>query len=139
MSNHPPHIINEDGTLSPSAFIPFCEFGGNMSVMGVKIDQFNVPVCNSFKAIILNDQLCYEVDPNLFINWREAEDQIKFGLSLAVDLNEDRQMLENETVEFGNLEQKTFTSSSENKKRDFSIHLETIGKLNRSISIIVSK
>ena len=110
-----------------------------MSVMGVKIDQFNVPVCNSFKAIILNDQLCYEVDPNLFINWREAEDQIKFGLSLAVDLNEDRQMLENESVEFGNLEQKTFTSSSENKKMDFSIHLETIGKLNRSISIIVSK
>ena len=32
--------------------------------MGVKIDQFDVPVCNSFEATVLNDQLCYEVDPN---------------------------------------------------------------------------
>ena len=37
-----------------------------MSAMGVIIDQFNVPVCNKFKATILNDQLCYEVDPNDF-------------------------------------------------------------------------
>ena len=44
--------------------IPFCEFGGNMSVMGVKIDQFDVPVCNSFRPKILRDQLCYTVDPN---------------------------------------------------------------------------
>ena len=33
-----------------------------MSSVGVKIDQFDVPVCNSFQAKILNDQLCYEVD-----------------------------------------------------------------------------
>ena len=32
-----------------------------MSAMGVKIDKFDVPVCNSFQAKILNDQLCYEV------------------------------------------------------------------------------
>ena len=29
-----------------------------MSAMGVMIDQFDVPVCNSFQAKILNDQLC---------------------------------------------------------------------------------
>ena len=130
MSNHPPHILNEDGKLSPSAFISFCEFGGNMSVMGVKIDQFDVPVCNSFKATILNDQLCYEVDPNMYlnINWREAEEQIKLGLSFAVDLNEDRQITVSNFVDLGNFEQKTFTSSSENKGRDFWIHLGTIGE-----------
>ena len=130
MSNHPPHILNEDGKPSPSALIPFCEFGGNMSVMGVKIDQFDVPVCNSFKATILNDQLCYEVDPNMYlnINWREAEEQIKLGLSFAVDLNEDRQITVSNFVDFDNFEQKTFTSSSENKRRDFWIHLGTIGE-----------
>ena len=32
--------------------------------MGVNIKQFDVPVCNSFKAKILNDQLCYEIDLN---------------------------------------------------------------------------
>ena len=48
--NHPVHIVDENNSLSPSAFIPFCEFGGDMSALGVKIDQFSVPVCNSFKA-----------------------------------------------------------------------------------------
>ena len=33
-----------------------------MSSVGVKIDQFNFPICNSFQAKILNDQLCYEID-----------------------------------------------------------------------------
>ena len=36
--------------------------------MGVKIDQFAVPVCNSFQAKVLNDQLCYEVDLNELSN-----------------------------------------------------------------------
>ena len=34
-NNHPVHIIDMEGNLSPSAFIPFCEFGGNMSIMGI--------------------------------------------------------------------------------------------------------
>ena len=101
-----------------------------MSNDGIKNELFDVPVCNSFKATILNDQLCYEVDPNMYlnINWREAEEQIKLGLSFAVDLNEDRQITVSNFVDFDNFEQKTFTSSSENKRRDFWIHLGTIGE-----------
>ena len=64
LTNHPVHIQDKDGNLSPTALIPFCDFGGNMSVMGVKIDQFDVPVCNSFRPKIVQDQLCYTVDPN---------------------------------------------------------------------------
>ena len=48
--------------------IPFCGFGTNLSTMGTKIDQFSVPVCNSFKATVLNDQLCYELDVNEMID-----------------------------------------------------------------------
>ena len=40
LTNHPVHIQDEDGTLFPTALIPFCEFGGDLNVMGVKIDQF---------------------------------------------------------------------------------------------------
>ena len=60
-----------------------------MSAMGVKIDQLNVPVCNSFKAKIMQDQLCYQVDPNKF---RDKID-LKAGLALTlfIDYNEDRQ------------------------------------------------
>ena len=64
ITNHPVHIVTEEGTVSPSAFIPFCELAGDMSVVGTKLDKFDVPVCNSFKAKILNDQLCYEIDVN---------------------------------------------------------------------------
>ena len=68
MTNHPVHIQDERGNRSKTALIPFCEFGGNMSVMGVKIDEFDVPVCNSFRPKVLMDQLCYEVDPNEYRN-----------------------------------------------------------------------
>ena len=62
VTNHPVHIIDKDKKLSPTALIPFCEFGGNMSVMGVKIDDFKFPVCNSFRPKIIRDQLCYQVE-----------------------------------------------------------------------------
>ena len=90
MTNHPVHIIDQDEDLFPTALIPFCDFGGNMSVMGVDIDQFDVPVCNSFRPKMLGDQLCYTVDPNEFRN----KINLKGELSIAVfiDYNEDRQM-----------------------------------------------
>ena len=56
ITNHPVHIINNELKLMNTALIPFCEFGGNMSVMGVNIDQFDVPVCNSFWPKIVRDQ-----------------------------------------------------------------------------------
>ena len=61
--------------------------------MGVKVDQFDVPVCNSFKAKILNDPLCYEVDPNNYKNSLYFENDLKIGLTFLVDLNEDRKVL----------------------------------------------
>ena len=33
-----------------------------METVGVKIKQFDIPVCKSFDAKMLNDQLCYEVN-----------------------------------------------------------------------------
>ena len=42
VTNHPVHLVDGSGNVSISSFIPFCEFGGNMSTVGVKIDQFEV-------------------------------------------------------------------------------------------------
>ena len=52
-TNHPAHILKSDGKMSKSAFLPFCDFGGNLSVVGVKIEQFEIPVCNIFEAKVL--------------------------------------------------------------------------------------
>ena len=89
--NHPVHVIENSGELSPSALIPFCEFGGH-ETMGIKIGQFDVAVCNSFQAKILNDQLCYEVDLNRFVEKDNIDRYLKVGFNFLMDYNEDRQV-----------------------------------------------
>ena len=48
-ANHPVHLIDANGTLSPSAFIPFCSWSGDMKALGKMIDNFSLPVCNAFQ------------------------------------------------------------------------------------------
>ena len=95
MTNHPVHLIEEkEFKLSPTALIPFCSFTNNFSMMGTKIPEFEVPVCNSFKAKFVKDQLCYEVDLSRFrkhINFKQ-----KLFLTLFIDYNEDREIKKNE-------------------------------------------
>ena len=61
-----------------------------MSAMGVKIDQFDVPVCNSFRPKIVMDQLCYQVDPNEYKHKIDLKGDL--SLSLFIHYNEDRQI-----------------------------------------------
>ena len=128
VTNHPVHIVQDDGELSPTALIPFCEFGGQLSVMGVKIDQFDVPVCNSFRPKVYKDQLCYTVDPNRF------KDKIDLGgqlsLTLAIDYNEDR--MYNFSLENKRETNEELDNEFDKIQKNFSnsIILETIGNRN---------
>ena len=65
-SNHPVHVLDREGNISPSSFIPFCAFGNDVKSMGQQVNGFDNPVCDSFEAKIRNDQLCYEVDLEMF-------------------------------------------------------------------------
>ena len=56
-----------------------------MSTMGVMIDQFEVPVCNSFQTRIHNDQLCYEVDLNRFRNKDNVDTDYKSGFAFILE------------------------------------------------------
>ena len=87
MVNHPVHMITKDNKTSPSAFIPFCEFGGNISVLSLKIDKFQVPVCNSFDPKLHNDQLCYEVDLNRYSNKNNIQMELELGFNFIMDYN----------------------------------------------------
>ena len=65
VTSHPVHLIdNNNQNLNPTALVPFCSVSDDYSAMGVKIDQIDVPVCNSFRPKIIRDQLCYTVDLN---------------------------------------------------------------------------
>ena len=124
--NHPVHFVTEDGKMSPSAFIPFCGFGGNMTGMGVMIDQFDIPVCNSFQAKIVYDQLCYEVDLNRFSDINNIDKVLKSGFSLLLDYNEDRQT----TFDEDNEGSEDFFNKIIHSDEDMhaTIYLDTIGK-----------
>ena len=140
--HHPVHIVNKEGGRSPSAFIPFCEFGGNMSLMGVKMEPFHVPICNSFKAIIRNDQLCYTIDLLKFsYDDGSMEEKLNTGFAFLMDYNEGRQV---EKLEFKSTGfWKKIRSALLNKDRGLverrksdsmkhqhaKIYLNTIGKL----------
>ena len=99
-----------------------------MSVMGVKIDQFDLPVCSSFQAKIFNDQLCYEVDLNRFVDTNNIDRQLESGFNFIMDYNEDRQVIFHENIIE---EKKTGLASSiidSDKDQQALIYLNTIGK-----------
>ena len=131
-SHHPVHIFEDNGFLSPSALIPFCEFGGDMSIVGNKIKLLKIPVCKCFQAKILYDQLRYEVDLNKFSNKDNIENELGIGFYFLVDYNEDR------NVNFPkNISNLTLTSDSKthllsvqiqsSQKNNASVHLSTRG------------
>ena len=65
-----------------------------MSAMGAKTEMMDLPVCTSFKEIVFNDQLCYQVD----VSRLNVTSQISsLGLTFAIDTNEDRQVQLNTT------------------------------------------
>ena len=127
LSNHPIHIVSKGENYSPSAFIPFCAFGGNMSLVGTKSNLFDVPVCNIFQARILNDQLCYEADLKSFSNKENIEKQLKSGFVFVMDFNEDRQIINstNDLIEDRDDFMNIMADSIKNE--DALIHLNTIG------------
>ena len=63
-----------------------------MSSMGIKINEFQVNVCNSFQAKILNNQLCYETDLNHYSNKDNLDRELELGFYFIMDYNEDRQV-----------------------------------------------
>ena len=73
--------------MSPSAFIPFCDIGNNMSAMGMTIPRFEYPVCNKFRPKIRKGQLCYQVD----VNDLDVDDKHEvLGLAFIMDYNSEK-------------------------------------------------
>ena len=60
-------------------------------MIGQKIDNFEVPICNIFVAKNWKDQVCYELDLYILKDEDDIYRQMKDGLLLILDLNEERQ------------------------------------------------
>ena len=132
VSNHPVHIFSDNGKIVPSALIPFCEFGENMHKMGLKVEKFDIPVCNSFKAMILNDQLCYEVDLQQYATEKNFNKALKSGFRFILDYNEDRVVSKMDENQYAKKKDSGFfdkfnSDAEENQDNHVLIYLDTIG------------
>ena len=125
---HPVHIIKKDKKFSPSAFIPFCEFGGNMDAVGEKIDHFNITVCNSFQPKLTYDQLCYEIDLNRFSKKDNNEKELHLGFVFIMDYNEDRQVTFDKNFRKKKVIGLTSSIFETDQDQEAFIYLNTIGK-----------
>ena len=131
ITNHPLHILDINENLNPSAFIPFCGIGRNMTSMGLLIDQFSFPICRSFKARVLNNQLCYELNPNEYIGQHNLQESLRVGITLVIDDNEDREVTEasydkaSEVLDNNILD----VLFQKEKSRTSTIRIHTIGKI----------
>ena len=87
--NHPAHLVREEGNLSLSAFIPLCQLGDDMSVMGTQIPEFSRTVCSGFEKTVVEGELCYQADVNKYrdgLDWRES---MQFSLGFLIDTNQE--------------------------------------------------
>ena len=48
--------------MMPSAFIPFCAYQSNMSLLGETMKGSNLTFCKQFQPIVLEGQLCYTLN-----------------------------------------------------------------------------
>ena len=92
VSNHPVHILDNNGNLSPSSLIPFCSFGEDLSLVGTYLDYYDFPVCKIFKPKVHHDQLCYQADLEKFRDNNRLLKQIARGFTFLIDFNEERQI-----------------------------------------------
>ena len=96
--------------------------------MGVQIGQFTVPVCESFQAKIINDQLCYEVDLNTFSDKNNIEKELKIGFNFLMDYNEDRQLTCDQNINEEALGLGNNIAQSDQNQHAF-VYLDTIGEI----------
>ena len=83
-------------------------------------------MCNSFQAMILNDQLCYEVDLNDFSENKEHE--LQSGFVFIMDYNEDKQVLNDKDDNQNERSGLVRRIVNSNYKQKATIHLNTIRK-----------
>ena len=123
-SIHPPHILNDQNEESPSAFIPFCAF---KSVLGigetkVKVPGISFPICDQFRPVTLNGQLCYHLGLNKTGGSGEEN-----GLMLMIDLNSERNIqgtkqMSNE-IDFSTI---SFNKIKKNNKNAARLYIHTL-------------
>ena len=89
------------------------------------MNEFDTPVCSIFKPKNYFDQICYEVDLQELkeSNSKKLKQQLELGLTLVLDVNEERQF---EHYNISKTESHVKKSIYHNDDNSASIYLDTI-------------
>ena len=122
--NHPVHL-EKSRTIS-SALIPFCAFQARLGTSEGKswVENISFPVCNSFRPVALEGQLCYSLRVG-----RKSDEGKSNGLMLLLDLNEDRSIqLETNQHKGGGLSTMNMNLDTKmsHRGKDLKIHIKTL-------------
>ena len=92
VSNHPVHIIDEEGNLSPSSFIPFCSFGDNQFFNNQSDynHELGMPACDKFSPTMLDGRLCYRLNMTAFGEDILTQSGRGAGINFLMDYNTER-------------------------------------------------
>ena len=88
MALNPPHLLDSTGQPSPGALIPFCAYNQAMGTLGKNLSGLTFPVCDQFRPVIKNGQVCYalsmiDVDPEKRGKTRREKES---GLWLVINM-----------------------------------------------------
>ena len=84
VSMHAAHLIDSDGSPTPTALIPFCAYQTNMTLLGQRIPGLNYTVCSQFQPTLVAGQLCYSFNHSSLGQIRSQEGT-EYGLVLILD------------------------------------------------------
>ena len=97
--------------------------------MGQKISQFDWPVCDKFKPILLEGQLCYQVDVNEVMKQGKGKTSMKDGLIVMMDYNEDKMVIQDRDVMNIYSNDVVYdTLKKDDKSHGARIYFDTLGK-----------
>ena len=129
MNNHPPHLIDRSGSISPSAFIPFCAYSSNMDSMGQLIDGLEFPICTKLLPRVLEGHLCYTVNISSLVTKYDTKSGKEHGMSLLLDFNDDRNVQVEEQSNTVSSNEKSSPFNVEKGSKNYpKIYISTLGK-----------
>ena len=88
MALNPPHLMDSTGQPSPGALIPFCAYNQAMGTLGKNLSGLTFPVCDQFRPVIKNGQVCYALDMNNLgpMEKGKTKRDKEFGISLVINM-----------------------------------------------------
>ena len=122
---NPPHILNKEGKVMPSALIPFCSVGSVLK--GRHMPNMSLPVCDLFDPVVLDGKLCYQMD--MAKKMPKDSTVQSNGLAMIIDANIEKSVSKKiERNEINNLKNLDVREASVETENLFEVHVGTLAR-----------